>query len=71
MFNPSLRELIVGEAISKKFLGAQIGSKVRFAGDNWAIVGIFEANGSGFDSELWGDSNQLLNAFNREVRFLH
>lgn len=65
MFNPSLRELIVGEAISKKFLGAQIGSKVKFAGDNWAIVGIFEANGSGFDSELWGDSNQLLNAFNR------
>jgi ABC-type antimicrobial peptide transport system permease subunit len=65
MFNPSLRELIVGEAISKKFLGAQIGSKVKFAGDNWAIVGIFEANGSGFDSELWGDSNQLLNAFKR------
>ncbi|MHB9040575.1 MAG: ABC transporter permease [Melioribacteraceae bacterium] len=65
MFNPSLRELIVGEAISKKFLGAQIGSKVKFAGDNWDIVGIMESNGSGFDSELWGDSNQLLNAFNR------
>ncbi len=65
MFNSSSRELIVGEAISKKFLGAQIGSKVKFAGDNWAIVGIFEANGSGFDSELWGDSNQLLNAFKR------
>ncbi len=65
MFNPSLRELIVGEAISKKFLGVQIGSKVKFAGDNWDIVGIMESNGSGFDSELWGDSNQLLNAFNR------
>ena len=65
MFNPSLRELIVGEAISNKFLGAQIGSKVKFAGDNWDIVGIFESNGSGFDSEMWGDSDQLLNAFNR------
>ncbi len=65
MFNPSLRELIVGEAISKKFLGAQIGSKIKFAGDYWSIVGVFESNGSGFDSELWGDSDQLLNAFNR------
>ena len=53
MFNPSLRELIVGDAIAKKFLGAQIGSKVKFAGDNWAIVGIYEAGGSGFDSEMW------------------
>lgn len=65
MFNPSLRELIVGEAIFKKFKGAQIGSKIKFAGDNWNIVGILESNGSGFDSELWGDSDQLLNAFNR------
>jgi ABC-type antimicrobial peptide transport system permease subunit len=65
MFNPSLRELIVGEAIFKKFKGAQIGSKIKFAGDNWDIVGVLESNGSGFDSELWGDSDQLLNAFNR------
>ncbi len=65
MFNPSLRELIVGEAISKKFLGAEIGNKIKFAGDYWTVVGRFEAGGSGFDSEIWGDSNQLLNAFNR------
>jgi len=65
MFNPNLRELIVGKAINKKFDGAQIGSKVKFAGDYWSIVGIFEANGSGFESELWGDSKQLLSSFNR------
>ncbi len=65
MFNPALRELIVGQAISKKFLDAQIGSKIKFAGDNWTIVGLFDSNGSGFDSELWGDSDQLLNAFHR------
>ncbi|MEO8231107.1 MAG: ABC transporter permease [Ignavibacteriota bacterium] len=66
LFNPSLRELIVGSAINKKFNGADIGSKVKFAGDQWEIVGIFEADGSGFESELWGDGQQLLNAFNRE-----
>jgi len=66
LFNPSLRELIVGKSINSKFEGAQIGSKVKFAGDNWEIVGLFEADGSGFESEMWGDSQQLLNAFNRE-----
>jgi ABC-type antimicrobial peptide transport system permease subunit len=65
IFNPSLRELIVGKSITKKFNGAQIGSKVKFAGDNWEIVGIFEADGSGFESEIWGDGQQMLNAFNR------
>ena len=65
LFNPNLRELIVGKAINKKFKGAQIGSKVKFAGDNWEIVGMFEADGSGFESEIWGDVQQMLNAFNR------
>ncbi|KAF0152037.1 MAG: lipoprotein release ABC transporter permease [Ignavibacteria bacterium] len=65
MFNPSLRELVTGKAVNKKFAGAGIGSKVKFAGDNWTVVGIFEDNGSGFESEMWGDANQMLNAFNR------
>ena len=65
IFNPSLRELIVGDAVTNKYAGAQIGSKIKFAGDYWKIVGVFESGGSGFDSELWGDSAQLLNAFHR------
>lgn len=64
-FNPSLRELIVGKAIDKKFEGAQIGSKVKFAGDEWEVVGLFEAEDSGFESEMWGDAQQFLSAFNR------
>lgn len=65
LFNPSLRELIVGKSINKKFEGTNIGDKIKFAGDMWTIVGIFEANGSGFESEFWGDNQQLLSAFNR------
>ena len=65
MFNFGLRELIVGSGVTGKFKGAAIGDEVRFAGDNWKIVGIFNSDGSGFDSEMWGDSEQLLNAFNR------
>ncbi len=65
MFNWGVRELIVGQSIAKQFKGAQIGSQVKFAGDNWKIVGIFSTDGSGFDSEMWGDEVQLLGAFNR------
>jgi ABC-type antimicrobial peptide transport system permease subunit len=65
MFKFGLRELIVGAGVTGKFKGAAIGDEVRFAGDDWKIVGIFDSDGSGFDSELWGDSKQLLNAFNR------
>jgi len=65
MFTFGLRELIVGSAITGRFKGAKLGDEVKFAGDNWKIVGVFDSEGSGFDSEMWGDSEQLLNAFNR------
>ena len=65
MFNPSLRELIVGESITKNFEGAQLGKQIKFANNEWKIVGVFSSGGSGFDSEIWGDAVQLLDAFNR------
>ncbi|MFH0734851.1 MAG: FtsX-like permease family protein [bacterium] len=65
MFNFGVRELIVGEGVQKGFVGANIGNKVRFAGDDWTIVGKFSAGGGGFNSEIWGDASQLLNAFSR------
>ncbi|MFZ5948504.1 MAG: ABC transporter permease [Stygiobacter sp.] len=64
-FNPLMRELIVGKAINKKFKDTNIGDKIKFAGDYWTVVGIFESEGNGFESEIWGDAVQLLNAFNR------
>ncbi len=65
MFNSSLRELIAGESVTKNFEGTQIGQTIKFAGDNWKIVGKFTTDGSGFDSEIWGDVSQLQDAFNR------
>jgi ABC-type antimicrobial peptide transport system permease subunit len=65
MFNPSLRELIAGESITKNFENTAIGSTIKFAGDYWKIVGKFTTDGSGFDSEIWGDAAQLQDAFNR------
>jgi ABC-type antimicrobial peptide transport system permease subunit len=65
MFNAGAREIVVGESIKKNFKGTKIGDMVALAGDKWKVVGILSTGGSGFDSEIWGDSFQLLNAFNR------
>ena len=65
MFNWGAREVIAGAGITKRFVGAQIGEKIKFGGDLWTVVGLFDAAGSGFDSELWGDLNQIADAFRR------
>jgi ABC-type antimicrobial peptide transport system permease subunit len=65
MFRWGAREVIAGSAITKRFAGAQIGEKIKFGGDFWSVVGIFDSQGSGFDSEVWGDSNQIMAAFKR------
>jgi putative ABC transport system permease protein len=69
LFNQGAREIIVGSSINKNFYGAEIGSTLKFGGDKWTIVGIFSAGGSGFDSEIWGDNQQLQDAFNRSGGF--
>jgi putative ABC transport system permease protein len=63
MFQPGLTELVVGENASKTYAGLKIGNTINFAGGHWQVVGIFDAGGSSFDSEVWCDSkilNQVL-----------
>lgn len=69
MFSWGAREIIVGSAVAKRFKGAQIGSEIRFGGDQWKIVGLFNTGGSGFDSEMWADAAQLQDAFRRGGTF--
>ena len=64
-FNLGTRELIVGEGITRKFPGAELGKQIKLAGAYWTVVGVFSTDGSGFDSEIWGDALQLGSAFNR------
>jgi putative ABC transport system permease protein len=66
MFKAGAREVIAGSAIVKNFAETKIGSTVTFGGNQWIIVGKFDAGGSGFDSEMWGDNDQLQDAFNRQ-----
>jgi putative ABC transport system permease protein len=65
MFRSGAREIIMGKSIAQRFVGARIGDRIKFGGDFWNVVGIFDSNGGGFDSEIWGDSNQIIDAFKR------
>jgi putative ABC transport system permease protein len=65
MFRSGAREIIVGRSIAQRFVGAHIGDRIKFGGDFWSVVGVFDSDGSGFDSEIWGDSNQIMDAFKR------
>ena len=65
LFRWGAREVIVGASIAKRFDGAGIGARIRFAGDSWTVVGVFDGGGSGFDSEIWADSTQVMDAFKR------
>jgi putative ABC transport system permease protein len=59
MFAPGVSELIVGKNASKTYRGLTLGNVVDFAGGRWTVVGVFDAGGSAFDSEVWCDSHIL------------
>jgi ABC-type antimicrobial peptide transport system permease subunit len=60
-------EVIAGRSIAKRFQGGGIGETVRFGMRDWTVVGIFDAGNTGFSSEIWGDVDQLMQAFRRPV----
>jgi ABC-type lipoprotein release transport system permease subunit len=65
MFRPGTAEVIAGRSVATGFRGAAVGETVRFASRDWLVVGTFDAGRTGFDSEIWGDAEQLLQAFRR------
>ncbi len=60
-------EVVAGESIAKRFKGGGIGETVRFGMRDWTVVGVFTAGNTGFNSEIWGDVDQLMQAFRRPV----
>ncbi|MBL8470515.1 MAG: ABC transporter permease [Rhodocyclaceae bacterium] len=64
-FRPGSDEIIVAHNIRRRFEGADLGQTLSFGGRSWRIVGLFDAGGSGFDSEVWGDADQFMQAFRR------
>jgi putative ABC transport system permease protein len=67
MFRPGSTEIIAGKSVAERYTGAGVGETIRFGQREWTVVGIMDAGKTGFDSEIWGDVDQLMQAFRRPV----
>jgi putative ABC transport system permease protein len=65
MFRPGLAELIVGKNATATYSGLTVGNTIGLGTVRWQVVGIFDAGGSAFDSEVWGDAHLLNGAYKR------
>jgi len=65
MFEPGTDEVIVGHRIVPRFADCEIGDRIRFQQRAFTVVGHFEAEGSAFESEIWGDNATLQPALQR------
>jgi putative ABC transport system permease protein len=69
MFTPGLNEVVVGKNANSSYTGLHLGNIISLGNVRWLIVGIFDAGGSSFDSEIWGDAHLIGPAYNRPGNF--
>ena len=62
---PGMREINVGKQAVGRFKGLTLGSDVKFGNTAWKVVGVFTADDASFESEVWGDVELMMPAFQR------
>ncbi len=65
MFQFGTNEVVVGRAASRQFAGLELGSAIRSGQVTWTVVGLFEADGSVAETEIWCDARTLQGAYRR------
>jgi putative ABC transport system permease protein len=65
MFTAGTNEIVVGHAASNQFAGLSVGSSTHWGQNTWQVVGIFDAQGSAAESEIWCDAKVLQGAYRR------
>ena len=66
-FSSGAAEVVVGKSIARRFAIGGLGETIAFGMRTWTIVGIMDSGGNGFESEIWGDVNLVMNSFRRPV----
>jgi putative ABC transport system permease protein len=64
-FKPGLAELVVGGNVAKTYKDCEFGGRPFFGGVRWRVVGVLDAGGSAFDSEIWADTVLLQQTYKR------
>src|SRR5271169_3653627 len=68
-FQTGQREVVVSKSIRSRFSHANIGDTMEFGKGPWKVVGVFDAGGSAYESEIWCDVNQMASDFDRQGGF--
>lgn len=65
-FRPGLNELVVPRKMQGRFTGLRLGDTQSFGGRAWTVVGVFQAGGSAYESEMWADVDMVMQAYRRQ-----
>jgi len=66
-FRRGLREIVVSESLSRRFQNMRLGDTLHMSRSNWKVVGIFNAGGTAYDSEVWTDAEDVAQDWDRPV----
>jgi putative ABC transport system permease protein len=66
-FQPGLSEVTVPVKMQLRFPELAVGRSFKMGGREWDIVGSYDAAGSSFDSEIWSDATDVMQAFKRDT----
>jgi putative ABC transport system permease protein len=64
-FKPGLREICASRSMSRRFRNLALGDTIHFARSDWKVVGIFDADGTAYDSEVWADYGEICQDWDR------
>ena len=65
MFKPGIGEAIASRKVAERFTSTGLGEVIRLGRRDWTVVGLFDAGGTAFDSEIWTEVNEVGDAFER------
>lgn len=65
MLRPGMQECIVSQRIAKRFDHCQVGDTFMSGKTTWHVVGIFDAEQTAYESEIWVDADEARSAFKR------
>lgn len=66
-FTAGSRDIVVSQRMARRFQHTAMGETLRFGKGAWHVVGMFDAGGTAYDSEIWADVNQVKDDYGREV----
>ncbi|HEV2676294.1 MAG TPA: ABC transporter permease [Aliidongia sp.] len=67
MFQPAVREVVVGKSAAAQFQGLEVGSHIAFRDSDWTVVGMFESGGDAHESEMLADAETVMSAYRRNL----